>query len=324
MKTKLLIVVSILWVSTGFSETALRDSSSLQADSPRPNIIFILADDLGSGDLGCTGHPYAETPNIDRLASEGTRFEQFYVTGITCGPSRTGFMTSRHPASFEHSGSAFGYGDVPTITELLKQHGYTTGHVGKWHIGDPLEATNGVYGIDSVQIIGGNKDKENEGGRDADLFDAAISFVGQNRDKPFYLNVWGHITHYPVDPHPGLPERFRHLKITREAFGGHMQHKLDKCEALGGDIQTSMHNYLGDVWSLDLQVGKLLNRLDELGLSDNTIVIFSSDHGPAPVKAKVEKDQSRDSAPLSGVNPSQNMLGYAGGLRGGKHEQYEG
>ena len=93
-------------------------------EASKPNIVFILADDLGYGDLGCYGHPYAKTPNIDRLAKSGTRFTRFYATGVTCQPSRVGFMTSRHPRSFERRVGDFGFGDRKTITELLRNNGY--------------------------------------------------------------------------------------------------------------------------------------------------------------------------------------------------------
>ena len=104
------------------------------ADKP-PNIVFMFADDLGYGDLGCYGHPYAKTPAMDQLAKEGTRFTQFYVTGVTCNPSRTGLMTGLFPARFPKYAADFGFGDRVTITELLKKRGYKTGHFGKWHIG---------------------------------------------------------------------------------------------------------------------------------------------------------------------------------------------
>ncbi len=106
-----------------------------------PNIVFILADDLGAGDLGCYGHPYAKTPSIDKLASEGMRFEQFYVSGPTCTPSRAGFMTGRNPARFGAKLRDHGFGGATTITKLLHQHGYTVGHFGKWGIAKGRGAT---------------------------------------------------------------------------------------------------------------------------------------------------------------------------------------
>ncbi len=138
-----------------------------------PNIVFIFADDLGFGDLACYGHPYAKTPALDQLAQEGTRFTQFYVTGVTCCPSRTGLMTGVHPARFANYPAGHGFGDRVTITELLNQHGYRTGHFGKWHIGP--EAASGVYGID--EYAAGSGEKKNPRGRDAWLFDEAIDFI---------------------------------------------------------------------------------------------------------------------------------------------------
>jgi N-acetylgalactosamine-6-sulfatase len=281
----------------------------------QPNIVFILADDLGYGDLGCYGHPYAQTPELDKLASEGTMFRRFYVTGVTCCPSRTGFMTSRHPASYPKYMAGFGFAGRVTVTELLQQAGYRTGHFGKWHMGP--EDKDGTYGIDQIDTIGGTK--TDPGGRDAGLFEAAMDFIEVNKDVPFYVNVWGHITHYPVDPLASLANRFEDVIVDRSDFRAHMQEKFDTCLRIGGDLNKAMRNYLGDVYSLDLQVGRLLRKIDELGLRDNTIVVFSSDQGPAPVLTK-----NKPTDPSLKHNPSRNMLGYAGGLRGGKHTQWEG
>src|SRR5437667_7156029 len=94
----------------------------------RPNVVFLLADDLGYGDLGCTGHPYARTPAIDRLAKDGTRFHNFYVAGATCCPSRTGLMTSRFPATIQKYPASSGFSGAVTVTDLLKQAGHRTGN----------------------------------------------------------------------------------------------------------------------------------------------------------------------------------------------------
>jgi len=291
---------------------ALSGGSSLLAvgSGKLPNIVFILADDLGYADLGCYGHPYARTPAIDRLAEEGTRFTQFYVTGVTCCPSRTGFMTGLFPARFQEYPTGFGFGDRITITDLLKGRGYRTGHFGKWHIGPETE---GVYGID--QYATGSGEKKNPRGRDAWLFDEAIKFMKDNARQPFYVNIWGHITHYPVDTHPELVKKFKDVVVNREDFSKTMQHKFDECLQIGGDLDTAMRKYLGDVYSLDMQVGRILKTIDELGLRENTLVVFSSDQGPAPVLLGSEKESKQFSA---------NMLGYVGEFRGGKHQQYEG
>lgn len=285
-------------------------SSLNAAPAQLPNIVFIFADDLGYADLGCYGHPYAKTPSIDQLAKEGTHFTQCYVTGITCCPSRTGFMTGLFPARFQKYPAGHGFGERITITDLLKKRGYRTGHFGKWHIGPETE---NVYGID--EYASGSGKKRNPRGRDAWLFDEAIQFIQKNADKPFYVNVWGHITHYPVDTHPELVKPFKDVQVNRKDFSKTMQHKFDECLQLGGNLNESMRKYLGDVYSLDMHVERVLKTLDKLGLRNNTIVVFSSDHGPAPVVVGAKKESKEFSA---------NMLGYAGQFRGGKHEQYEG
>lgn len=306
--------------STGSPQGSSRQGKSVRPahDKPHgdgtkrsPNIVFMFADDLGWGDLGCYGHPYARTPAIDKLASEGARFTQFYVTGVTCCPSRTGFMTGLHTARFPKYPADYGFGDRITITDLLKKGGYRTGHFGKWHIGP--EARSGMYGID--EYSGGANTKASPRGRDAGLFDAAIEFIREHADKPFCVNVWGHATHYPVNVHSDLEAEFKDVKVNRKDFSPTMQVKFDECEKIGGDLDTAMRQYLGDVWAIDQNVKRLLATLDELGLRENTIVVFSSDHGPAPVLLGAKKESKEF---------SHNMLGYAGEFRGGKHEQYEG
>lgn len=288
---------------------ACASDSLADADQP-PNIVFLFADDLGYGDLGCYGHPYSKTPVLDQLAKDGTRFTQFYVTGVTCNPSRTGLMTGLFPARFPKYAADFGFADKVTITELLKRRGYRTGHFGKWHIGP--EDANGTYGIDSIEVIG--KSRGESTGRDDDLYTAAIDFIRDNKDGPFYVNVWGHATHFPVNTPENLVAEFKDVKTDRQDFSPTMQHKFDECLQIGGDLDESMRQYLGDVYQIDLNVGRVLKALDELGLRDNTIVVFSSDHGPAPVI--LAKQGAR--------KYSDNMLGYAGEFRGGKHTQYEG
>ena len=126
-----------------------------------PNIILIFADDMGWMDAACYGHPYAKTPNIDRLATDGTRFQQCYATGVTCCPSRTGLMTSWLPARYPKYPANGGFAERVTITELLHQQGYATGHFGKWHIGP--DAKPGTYGIDAINADEGETEAGEEG-----------------------------------------------------------------------------------------------------------------------------------------------------------------
>ncbi|WP_281614983.1 sulfatase-like hydrolase/transferase [Flammeovirga sp. SubArs3] len=308
-KYKLNILLGILCLI--LSQKA--SSRALNTEQP-PNVIFIFADDLGYGDLGTYGHPYMKTPNIDRLASEGTKFTRFYATGVTCSPSRTGFLTSKHPASFQKYMAFHGFSGRTTITELLHNNGYYVGHIGKWHISGNENPPIGTYGMDYIKIMGNAEDDDI--GRDDDIFTEAEKFLEKRSksDQPFYLNVWGHISHYAVDPSDQFPKEFEGVKLDASRFDKYYQKKLKKSIELNQDIDQSFRNYLGDVYSLDLAVGRLLKKLDELGLADNTIVVFSSDQGPAPVRMKPKKDPKLVA----------NMLGWAGGLRGGKHEQFEG
>lgn len=284
----------------------------LADEADLPNIVLLFADDLGYGDLGCYGHPYVQTPNIDKLAAQGTRFTQAYVTGITCGPSRTGLMTGKFPASFQNNAGDFGFGKRVAITQLLKQRGYATGHFGKWHIG-PVEK-DGTYGIDQV---GGDRERDNANGRDNYLYSNAIEFIKANKDKPFYINVWGHSTHYPVAPPKKFARRYAGLEVDPADFGPTVLDKFADVKEMRQDIHVGMRNYCADVSALDHEVGRIMKTLDELGIADHTIVVFSSDHGPAPVGNN--KDKRNFNAALK-----SNMLGSPGPHRGGKHTMLEG
>ena len=296
-------------------------------DQTKPNVILLFADDLGYGDLACYGHPYAKTPNLDKLASQGTRFLHFNVTGVTCNPSRTGILTSRHPNSFPRKTAACGfnqaeYGDAKdrvTIMQLLRdQAGYRTGHFGKWHIGP--DDSPGTYGIDEIIVSGGGQKAPR--GRDQQIYSDAIEFIekhcAMHKGAPFYVNVMGRVTHSPVNPRPDLVARagFSNLVVDTKDFDGQQIRQSFRAvtSANAGDqsIHTSMANYLTEVYHLDEFVGELMDKLDELGIADNTIVAFASDQGAAVVHDDVNKPEKT------------NLLGYSGGLRGQKHDQHEG
>lgn len=283
----------------------------------KPNIIFILADDMGWQDAACYGHPYAKTPNIDSLAAKGTRFTQCYATGVTCCPSRTGFMTGKFPATFAKYPAGAGFGDRVTVTELLKKQGYATGHFGKWHIGP--ETKPGTYGIDLINVdegeTGGKKKAKSEDGRDARIYDRAIRFIEEHKEGPFYINIWDHIVHHPVNPSKAVLDAFGPLNVDESKFPPQMGEKFALCKQLGGDVSTHMRAYLAELKSMDDQIGELLNRLDQLGLRDKTMIVFSSDQGPAN-----PRDPGTDK--LSEVR--LNAMGCCGPFRGGKHSQHEG
>lgn len=277
------------------------------ASAARPNIVFILADDLGWGDLASYGHPYARTPNLDRLAAEGTQFRRFYVAGVTCHPSRKAFMTSRSPASFPNREEEFH--DRTTITGLLRDEGYQVGHFGKWHIGK--KQNNGTYGIHEIEVI--DPTRKSAFGRDAGVFESAIAFISANHERPFYVNVWAHTSHAPISPPPAAVARFADLDVDEALFANtELAAKFETTRAEGADVTQGMREYLADVSLLDYQVGLLLGTLDELGIAENTLVVFTSDQGPGHLI------QPRTSE----FQPA--MLGHTGPLRGSKHLQTEG
>ena len=310
----------------GLFSLILLASASFADAQEKPNVVFILADDLGYGDLGCYGHPYAKTPNIDNLAKSGTRFTRFYATGVTCQPSRTGFMTSRHPRSFERRIGDFGFDGRATITQLLSDNGYATGHFGKWHIGPGESSPHASernppkpdYGLDEVKVLGSLNDRTK--GRDDNTFDAAIDFIQRHKEEPFYVNVWAHISHFSIPSDTVFAEKFKDLQVDESLFGPYMKaNKFDICrDEWGLSVDACMRNYLADVWSLDAAIGRLLKKLDQLGLSENTIVVFTSDQGPARNTLNTLK------ANQVGDTTRANMMGWPQGLRGGKHEMYEG
>jgi N-acetylgalactosamine-6-sulfatase len=282
----------------------------------RPNVVFLLADDLGYGDLGCTGHPYAKTPAIDRLAKDGTLFKNFYAAGATCCPSRTGFMTGRFPATFPKYPAAFGFSGAPTATDLLRAAGYKTGHFGKWHMGD--EQKPGTFGLDAVKVMGGNR--RDPAGRDAEIAAAAIDFITANKAGPFYVNVWFHTPHNPVRPPPAFADRFKGLAVKPADFANPdtLAH-FDRYKKLGGNLDDGMRNYLGDVSQLDDQVARVLKALDDLGLRQNTVVVFTSDNGPANCTGGDEDGDGKRDDKLK-----ENMLGTAGPFRDRKHSLHDG
>ena len=236
----------------------------------RPNIVFIFADDWGWGDLGCHGHPYLETPNIDRLAKEGTDFHRFTVASGVCSPSRTAVMTGHFPARYSIDGH-FAWvpsnqkrnmpdwldPQAPLLSRFLRDVGYSTAHYGKWHLANdmiPDAPFLTAYGYDDYGAF-------NCSGPQMYVHDdvkSAIPFIEQSKakGKPFFVNLWIHEPHTPFHVDPKLQKRFAEL----------------------GDKEAI---YAATLFHADLRIGQLLDALDRLELTRNTLVIFSSDNGPA-------------------------------------------
>jgi arylsulfatase A-like enzyme len=299
----------------GMGAAALAIPESLSAvgrSNRKPNVIFILADDLGWGDLGCYGHPHIKTPNLDRLAREGMRFTQFYVNSAVCSPSRTAFMTGHFPARHRIHGHLASpdqnarrampnYLDptVPTITEVLHEAGYATAHFGKWHLGSGPGAPGlSAYGIHAHRTTNSNspgfdqKDPYFRAKSTRLIVDDAIRFIEANQDNPFYVNVWTLVPHATLHPTEDQIKPYR-----RFVPGKNLPYK--------GALQI----YYASVGDLDQQVGRLLDKLDELGLAESTVIFFSSDNGPEDIHIR---------------NATHSGVGSAGPFRGRKRSLYEG
>jgi N-acetylgalactosamine-6-sulfatase len=283
-----------------------------------PNVVFILADDLGWGDLGCYGNSLTRTPNLDRLARQGALFTQFYVTAPVCSPSRCGYLTGEYPGRHKIHGhyatpeqnarrgmSNWLEPETATLPRLLQQAGYTTAHIGKWHLGGGRRAPApepSAYGFDFVRSTTcHNATWEKAGGNDpyfrarsSRMFvDEAISFIMTNRDRPFYLQLWSLVPHATLNP---LPEQLK--PYAGQGPGGP-----------GFPHRSARQIFSASVTDLDTQVGRLLAKLDELKLTGQTLVVFSSDNGPEEIAIR---------------NAGHSGVGSPGPFRGRKRSLYEG
>lgn len=288
-------------------------SPSVQAQT-RPNMVFIFADDWGWGDLSCHNHPYVRTPNIDRLAQEGTDFHRFTVASGVCSPSRTAVMTGHFPARYNIDGH-FAWvpsnekrnmpdwldTDLVTLPKLLQSAGYATAHFGKWHLANdmiPDSPTPKVYGYDTYGAFNcsGLQMPFDEDARNA------IRFIEKSHQagKPFFINLW---IHEPHTPHHVLPKyrwRFKDAKLdeTDEIYAAVLSHADDR-------------------------IGEVLDALDRLKLTDNTLVIFSSDNGPARSRPGSELKLSYDTATGAGYGTAASK-GITAGRKGHKAALFEG
>ncbi|MCM0649978.1 sulfatase [Clostridium swellfunianum] len=282
----------------------------------RPNIVFILIDDMGWKDLSCYGSEFYETPNIDKLAKEGMIFTEAYAACPVCSPTRASIMSGKYPARVGVTDwiGAHTRGkliDAPyvkylpleekSLAQSLKEGGYHTWHVGKWHlgtnkyypdkhgfevniggchIGHPASGYFSPYHIETLS-------EGNQGEYLTDrLTDEAINFINNNDDKPFFLNLWHYTVHTPIQAKEEDVNRFKEkakilgldkVKDMKEEELFPCYHK--KNLRVQRRIVQSDPEYAAMIYNLDWNVGRLMKVLEETGQADNTVIFFTSDNG---------------------------------------------
>jgi N-acetylgalactosamine-6-sulfatase len=289
------------------------DDKSFEKKETRPNIVFIFSDDWGWGDLSAHGHPYVKTPNIDRLVKEGTDFQKFTVASGVCSPSRAAVMTGQFPARHNIDGH-FAWVknnakrnmpdwldfDATLLPKLLQQSGYATAHFGKWHLSNNMITDSPTpinYGYDTYGAFNcsGEQMPVHEDSKNA------INFIekSNNENKPFFINLWMHEPHTPHHVIPKYQWRFPELEEADNIYASVLSHADDR-------------------------IGEVLNALDRLNLADNTLVIFSSDNGPARSATTVTKLKTYlDTATGVGYSIGASK-GITGGRKGYKAALFEG
>lgn len=282
----------------------------------RPNFIFILIDDMGAGDLSCYGSSFYETPNIDRLAREGMLFTDAYAAAPVCSPTRASILTGKYPANVGVTNWIGGHTrgkliDAPYIDHLpleekslaaaLKEGGYHTWHVGKWHLGEREyypdrhgfdvniggcswgSPHNGYFSPWGIETLPDGPEGEELTDR---LTDEAIALIKGCDDQPFFLNLWYYAVHTPIQ---GKPELVQYYEDKAKRMG------LDQIEPFEvGEYFPCEHKkhlrvtrrviqsdpaYAALIHNLDENIGRLMKALEETGKLENTVVIFTSDNG---------------------------------------------
>ncbi len=271
------------------------------------NFVFILVDDLGWADLSCYGRTEWETPSIDKLASEGMRFTDAYAASPVCSPTRASILTGKHPARLKVTNWIPGWKEkyqnpvyiTPdftkelkleelTIAERLKEFGYKTASIGKWHLGSE-DVYPVKHGFDEEFLVCpsnvGSRSYYNYGENGEELPDSlggkyltellankAIKWLDKNKEEPFFLYFSTHVVHAPIQAEKGKVEKFMKLGLP--------------------EIGTESAEYAGMCEHMDENIGRLLDSVDELGLRENTVVIFFSDNGG--------REPETSNAPLKG------------------------
>ncbi len=288
------LLLTFLLVNTAFSQGV-----------NHPNIILIITDDQGYGDLGCTGNPHVKTPVIDKFAEENTCFENFYVSPV-CAPTRSSLMTGRYSLrtgmrDTYNGGSTMAANEL-TIAEMLKQANYKTGAFGKWHLGDNYPSRPNDQGFDEsvTHLSGGmgqvgdyttyfkfdrsyfdpvlwhNGQKEAYQGYCSDIFtNEAINFIEKNSNQPFFCYLAFNAPHAPLQ----VPEEYYEMYKDIDPSSGFENDDRPFPNMSEKDKENARKVY-AMVSNIDDNLGNLFTKLDQLKIADNTVIIFMTDNGP--------------------------------------------
>ncbi len=282
---------------------------SLSQSETQPNVILIITDDQGYGDLGITGNPHVKTPVIDKFARESIRFNDFYVSPV-CAPTRSSLMTGRYSLRTgvrdTYNGGAIMASSEITIAEMLKDAGYQTGAFGKWHLGDNYPSRPDDQGFDETvsHLSGGmgqvgdfttyfqgdssyfnpvlwhNGKMEKYNGYCTDIFaDQAISFIEKNRQKPFFCYLSFNAPHIPLQ----VPDKYYHQFKNIDPSSG-FENDNRPFQKMSEKDKEDARKVYAMVSCIDENIGKILKKLNDLKISDNTLVIFMTDNGPQQVR----------------------------------------
>ena len=299
---KLLKIITV----TLFCVVNFVSSSPAQSIKQKPNIVFIITDDQGMGDMGCMGNPYIKTPQIDKFYNDAIRFTNYHV-GTTCAPTRSAIMSGRHcnRVNVYHTiiGRSILFEDELILPQVLAQNGYVNGMFGKWHLGDNYPYRPEDRGFhEVVRHAGGgvgqgpdywlndyfddtywhNGEHQKYEGYCTDVFfSEALKFIEKNKDKPFFCYLSTNAPHSPYN-------------LPKEYFDMYQGEEFN-------DLPERVRRFYGMITNIDDNFKKLENKLDELELTDNTILVFTTDNGTAAGRET-----------------------FNAGLRGGKGSQYDG
>ncbi len=279
-------------------------------DKRTPNVVLIMTDDQGYGDVSINGHPILETPNMDKIATQGIRFSDFHVNSY-CAPTRASLLTGRdyRRVGVWHTfgGRNWLFEDEITMADIFNNNGYRTGHFGKWHLGDNYPFAPHFRGFETSLMLGngglgaaddywGNDrfddtfffngvPQETEGFMTDVIVDYALEFIKKNKTEPFFVYLATNLPHRPWN----IPSEYR----------GKFDSSMDDDREVVPYNHTDMARFYGSIDKIDEQIGRVLDYLDQNDLSDNTIVIFLTDNGTV----------SRE---------------FNAGMRGRKGSEYEG